>query len=151
MEPNDNNSSNVCQYGSHVLDNTRSPKESLRSSYEEITASMTVPANAAEHSWRPWDKIHQTYRVPVPLPGIPLSVSTIFPAKFILEKHVVLFSVILPGILSENFCSFSLITILLFKINQLKWQVLRPEATIWVIVPQVFIHIWYYYNKTLLT
>lgn len=29
--------------------------------------------------------------------------------------------------------------------------VLRPEATIWVIVPQVFIHMWQYYNKTLLT
>lgn len=110
---------------------------------------MTVPETAAEDSWRPWDKMHQTYRVPVPLPEIPLSVSTIFPVKVILEKQVVLFSVILPGILSENFCSFSLTTILLFKINQLKWQVLRPEATIWVIVPQVFIHIWQYY-KTLL-
>ena len=45
--------------------------------------------------------MHQTYRVPVPLPEIPLSVSTIFPAKVILEKQVVLFSVILPGILRE--------------------------------------------------
>ena len=107
-----------------------------------MQASVTLPVNAADDSSTPWDTIHQTYWVPVPLPEIPLSVSTIFPAKFILEKQVVLFSVILPGILSEDFCPFSLITILLFKINQLKWQVLRPEATIWVIVPQVFIHIW---------
>lgn len=120
----------ICLHGSLAMDDTRDQKECLRRLQDEITAGMTV---SAHWCWRQVGDLQQNsqegqgawYGSPSQLYlTMPPQPCPVYPATFTLERQMQF------SLLPENVCSFFLLSILLFEINELKWQVLRPEVTI---------------------
>lgn len=119
----------VCQGSSNAMDNARNHKEPSRSPQCEITAGMTVPANAAGDRWKPQDQIHESCWVPGSPTWARWTWLSHFPSQLDpWEAEAVLFSNDGPpwNVLRAFWVTFPTYHSA-FKIHRLKWQVCSEQ------------------------